>query len=256
VKHLTTIVAAALDLLLPARCAGCGSLDAAEPRTRGLCASCVRDIRQRQPAQWQLGALGGRHQAFAAAAYDGVVRSALLEYKERGQLSLRRELASCLAVSVLAAIRSMPPSEQRDQSTGPMLLVPVPSAKATRKARGHNPVASLARTVCAQVRAVGLDVRTCDVLRQSRTVADQSGLDVGARYANLAGALDVAKPLSVRGQRVIVVDDIVTTGATALEAIRALTAAGATVCAVACVAATAKRSDISNGKLRGMVRSG
>jgi predicted amidophosphoribosyltransferase len=271
VKHLTTIAGAALDLLLPARCAGCGSLDASEPRARGLCALCVRDIRQQPPVHWQLGQLGqlgrldrlgqlgelgGLQEAFAAAAYDGVVRSALLEYKERGRLCLRRELANCLTVSVLAAVHSAVSLDQRDQSATPLLLVPVPSAKATRKARGHNPVASMARTACIHLRAAGLDVRTCDVLRQTRAVADQSGLDIGARYANLAGALGVAKPFSVRGQRVIVVDDIVTTGATALEAVRALTAAAATVCAVACVAATAKRSDISNGKLRGTVRPG
>lgn len=251
VKHLATIAVATLDLLLPVRCAGCRSLDASESRTRGLCASCVRDIRQRPPLQWELGALV---QAFAAAAYDGVVRSALLEFKEQGRLCLRRELADCLAVSVLAAVRSTMVTDSHDQP--PLLLVPVPSAKATRKARGHQPVASMARTACAQLKAAGLDVHTCDVLRQTRTVADQSGLDVDARYANLAGALGVARPFSVHGRRVIVVDDIVTTGATALEAARALTAAGATVCAVACVAATAKRSDISNGRLRGAVRSG
>jgi len=207
----------------------------------------LRDIRQQRPLQWQL---GGRHEAFAAAAYDGVVRSALLEYKERGRLCLRAELANCLVVSVLAALRSAAPTGLYGQPA--VLLVPVPSAKATRKARGHYPVRAMARTACAQLKPAGLDVRTCDVLRQTRTVADQSGLDIGARYANLAGALGVAKPFSVRGRRVIVVDDIVTTGATALEAVRALTAAGATVCAVACVAATAKRSDISNGKLRGI----
>lgn len=253
-KHFTTIVAAALDLLLPARCAGCGAYDASEPRTRGLCGPCVADIRQQRPLQWQLGELGVQHQAFAAAAYDGVVRSALLEYKERGRLCLRRELASCLSVSVLAAIRLNMPAEKGNQP--PLLLVPVPSAKATRKARGHHPVRAMARTACTQLWAAGLDVRTSDVLRQTRTVADQSGLDVGARYANLAGALGVAQSFSGRGQRVIVVDDIVTTGATALEAARALTAAGATVCAVACVAATARRSAISTGPLCGTARSG
>ena len=247
VRHFTTIGNAALDLLLPTSCAGCGSRDTRELRARGLCASCVRDIRQQRPLQWQL---GGLQKAFAAAAYDGVVRSALLEYKERGRLCLRRELANCLVVSVLAALQSAALADPFGQPA--VLLVPVPSAKATRRARGHHPVRAMARTAGAQLRAAGLDVRTCDVLRHMRTVADQSGLDIGARYTNLAGALGVAHPFSVQGRSVIVVDDIVTTGATALEAVRALTAAGAMVCAVACVAATAKRSDISNRKLRGM----
>jgi predicted amidophosphoribosyltransferase len=228
--------AAVLDLLLPSHCAGCDRSDAAQPPVHGLCNECVATVRQAAPLEWTLSGEVGQVRAFAAAAYDGVVRTALLNYKEHGRLCLRRELGGCLAVSVLAAARS--------RACPAVLLVPVPSAAAAQRERGHDPVSGMARIVVGQLRAVGLQLRLVPALRQVRAVADQSGLDVVARQANLAGALAVTNPAKLRGRRVVVVDDIVTTGATALEAARALSAAGAVVEAVACVAATPRRYPI------------
>lgn len=220
-----------LELLLPSRCAGCGRFDEAEFRLRGLCPPCVREIRQSVPLTWVISVPGATAvvPAFAAAPYDGVIRAALLDYKERGRLCLRAELGGSLAVSVFAAVGS-------DRS--PFVLVPVPSATATRRARGHDPVGAMAAVAAGYLRATGLQVEVRAVLRQGRTVADQSGLDVDARSLNLAGALAVRRPAVVRGRRVVIVDDIVTTGATAAEAARALIRAGAVVAGIACVAAT------------------
>ncbi|HZV25102.1 MAG TPA: phosphoribosyltransferase family protein [Acidothermaceae bacterium] len=242
-------VASVLELLLPSRCAGCGRLDEPELRLRGLCPQCVSAIRQSVPASWDIAVPGSRTvvPAFAAGAYDGVIRAALLDYKERGRLCLRRELAGSLAASVLGVVG-------RDDSA--CVLVPVPSAIATRRARGHDPVGALAATAGGYLRATGLQVDVRAVLRQGRTVSDQSGLDVHARQANLSGALAVRRPALVRGRRVVIVDDIVTTGATAAEAARALSHAGAVVIGIACVAGTVRRHPAAAADLCGPPAAG
>jgi predicted amidophosphoribosyltransferase len=237
-------VASVLELLLPSRCAGCGRLDEPELRLRGLCPSCVLTIRRSVPVSWDIAIPGTRLviPAFAAGAYDDVIRAALLDYKERGRLCLRRELGGSLAVSVFGAVG-------RDRSS--VLLVPVPSAAATRRARGHDPVGAMANAAAGYLRATGLQVEVRAVLRQGRTVSDQSGLDVLARQANLSGALSVRRPALVQGRRVVIVDDIVTTGATAAEAARALSHAGAVVIGIACVAGTVRRYPSASADLSG-----
>jgi predicted amidophosphoribosyltransferase len=235
VGTLASALAAGLDLLAPARCAGCRGRADSGGIVRALCPTCRQSLRQSAPVAQELSRPGdaGPLPVFSAAAYDGVVRSVLLDYKEHGQLALRGELGRCLALSLLAAITSV----QADD----VLLVAAPSASAARRARGHDPVGGLARVARRQLRAIGFGIDVRPVLRQARKVADQSGLDQSARQANLLGALTVTRPATVRGRRVVVVDDIVTTGATAVEAARALAACGAQALAVASVAATPRR---------------
>lgn len=86
----------------------------------------------------------------------------------------------------------------------------------------------------------GAPVVCVQALQHRRRVADQAGLNASDRAANLAGALQAR--FDLRGQRVIVVDDVITTGATLAEAARALRAAGAEVPAAAVIAATSRRS--------------
>jgi predicted amidophosphoribosyltransferase len=246
-RALRSAASSVLDVLLPMRCCGC------EARTSagGLCPPCVASIRAAAPFGWILPATGSTGvRAFAATTYEGVVRAALLEFKEHGRLSLRHELGACLSVSVLAAVSSAA-SVAAPDVTGPLLVVPVPSARKAVRARGHDPVGTLGAIATAHGRRVGLDLAVRRVLVQQRRVADQAGLNVGARRANVSGALRVSRPALVYGRRVVVVDDIVTTGATAVESVRALVAAGALVEAVACVAATPRRFPGRQFELRG-----
>ncbi|NAZ77424.1 hypothetical protein GTQ99_18640 [Kineococcus sp. T13] len=114
-----------------------------------------------------------------------------------------------------------------------MDLVPVPARAASRRRRGGDLVADLAARAAALARARGHEVRVARVLRVARPVADQTDLDAAGRRANLAGAFAVRGPLPPGP--CVVVDDVVTTTATAAEAVRALRAAGARVAGVLCV---------------------
>ena len=200
-----------LDLVFPRRCLGCSTPGEA------LCRDCVR---------WNARALDGLDvPGRAAAVYDGAVREALLRYKERGRLEFGKPLAGLLTDAVLAL--------------GPLplgtVLVTAPSSAAALAVRGREHLLPLARPAGRRARA---PVVPC--LALVRDVRDSAGLTVGQRAGNLAGAMRATSPVRPR-QPAVVVDDIVTSGATAREACRALWAAGWRPIGVAAVAATPRR---------------
>ncbi|MBQ1108107.1 ComF family protein [Streptomyces sp. 404i] len=233
-------------LLLPVACAGCG-----RPRTE-LCTACgaalhgapARPVRPspRPP---------GLPAVYAAAPYENAVRAVLLVHKERGALGLAGALGRALAGCVRAGAG-------RPGYAGPLLLVPVPSARSSTAARGHDPVRRIAAAAARDLRRAGLPAQVLPLLRQRRAVADQSGLGARQRRANLAGALE----LTAGGGRllrhellrhgllrlggVVLVDDLLTTGSTLAEAARAVGEAGGVgressahgVCRAAVVAAS------------------
>ncbi|MCU1587626.1 MAG: ComF family protein [Frankiales bacterium] len=205
---------ALIDLLLPRSCAGCGVTGLALcPDCRGLLAGGARLVRP-TPCPAGLPAVA------ACLPYEGVAQRLLLAHKEHGQLQLTRPLGAALALA--AQVHDLPPA---------VVVCPVPSSPRAVRQRGHDHAARLARAAdLGPVRRL---------LRPARRVADQSGLSTAQRALNLSGAL-VAVPGP--GLSVLVVDDVVTTGATLVEAARALTVAGHRVVGAAVVAATTRRS--------------
>ncbi|MCC9312041.1 ComF family protein [Kitasatospora sp. RB6PN24] len=223
------MLTAALDVLLPTPCTGCGG--AAGP----LCPDC-RALLAGLPARpaGPSPAPPGLPPLHACAAYRDQVRRMLLAHKERGALSLAAPLGAALARAVRAALATAPPS------TGPVLLIPMPSARRAVRARGQDATRRLARAAARALRRAGVPCRVAPVLRQTRRVADQSGLGATARLANVDHALTVSRPMAgqLTGYRLVLVDDLVTTGASLAEAARALRAAGLEPVAAATVAAT------------------
>jgi hypothetical protein len=112
---------------------------------------------------------------------------------------------------------------------GVVLLVPVPSARRVVGARGHDPARRIALAAAGELRRGGVAARVVGVLRQRRAVADQAGLDSRERLENLAGALAVVPGGGglLLGGPVVLVDDLMTTGASLTEAARAVRAATA-----------------------------
>ena len=165
----------------------------------------------------------------AAGEYSGVLRAVILSAKERGSLGTVPVLAERLAVSV--AILCLAAGTE-----GPLVLVPVPSPPGRVAERGLDFTSSLARIAARRLVAAGVPTLVCAGLRLRRRPVDQAGLGQLERQRNLAGAFAAAGRLPA-GQ-VVVLDDIVTTGATLAEAVRALAASGRTPVGAATVAAT------------------
>ncbi|MEU6666113.1 ComF family protein [Streptomyces sp. NPDC046727] len=215
------------DLVLPADCAGCGAPRTALcPRCRatldGVAARRVRPVPE--PA--------GLPVVHAVAPYAAEVRTLLLAHKERGALALAGALGTALARAVRAGLgddggRAGAGSAGRPWH-GPVLLVPVPSARWAVRARGHDPVRRMALAAAGELRRTGTPARVAAVLRQRRPVADQAGLDARRRLENLSGALEVAAGGGrlLGAGRIVLVDDLMTTGASLAEAARALREGG------------------------------
>ncbi|MFF3749952.1 ComF family protein [Streptomyces sp. NPDC002018] len=202
-------------LVLPVVCGGCGS-----PRTL-LCEDCGRALYGTWPCRVRpVPEPLGLPVVHAAAPYEDAVRAVLLAHKERGALGLAAPLGRALA----AAVRAAAPS---GTGVGPLLLVPVPSARRAVGARGHDATRRMALAAAGELRRAGRPCRVLPVLRQRRAVADQAGLDARSRRVNLAGALEVAGGGArlLAGGRVVLVDDLMTTGSSLVEAARALRAA-------------------------------
>lgn len=203
-------------LVLPVACGGCGRprTEVCEDCRAALCGALPRRVRPTpEPA--------GLPVVHAAAAYENAVRAVLLAHKERGALPLARVLGRALAGAVRAGTGQM-------DGPGPLLLVPVPSARRAVAVRGHDPARRIALAAAGELRRGGMPAQVVTVLRQGRPVADQSGLGARQRRANLAGALEVVAggERLLAAERVVLVDDLLTTGATLTEAARAVDAAG------------------------------
>ncbi|GLX53506.1 hypothetical protein Shyhy01_64560 [Streptomyces hygroscopicus subsp. hygroscopicus] len=207
---------------------------------------------------------------YASAPYAGSVRALLLAHKERGALTLTGTLGTAVAGAVRAGLgdpagtgasargtpsTGRPTGAPAGRATGTgafgtVVLVPVPSARWAVRARGHDPVRRMALAAAGELRRTGTPARVAAVLRQRRPVADQAGLDARRRRANLAGALEVARggDRLLAGGRVVLVDDLVTTGATLAEAARALREA--------CVPHSDGRSEVSDAVYGNATREG
>lgn len=207
-------LAALVELLLPAACGGCAR--AGPPGSGGWCPACAAETGPPYPVR-----VPGAGRVAVAGRYRGPLRRAVLAYKERGRRDLAPDLAALL-VPAVAAVLPAPGTGHGDPCRA--WLVPAPSRPAAARARGGDHVLRLCRRLEPRLAAAGLPARTMPLLRLDRRTRDSVGLDGAARARNLAAGLRPTRgPTTGSGGRgaapapgtvVLLVDDVVTTGAT------------------------------------------
>lgn len=230
----------AVDLVLGSTCVVC-----ARPG-RVLCRPCRATLPRAGAPAWPTPTPQGLVLPFAAGEYAGALRALVNAHKERRAFALARPLGQVLAGAVDELLRDLggPPGTTAGDRVA---LVPVPSRRAVVRTRGHDPLLRVTRHAAAGLRGRGRDVVVRRLLRPGRAVRDQSGLDARDRATNLAGSLR-AVPAVRGGPPLVVVDDVLTTGATAREAQRALEEAGHEVLGIGTLAATRRRSGPDQGR--------
>lgn len=198
---------ALFELVVPSVCPACDA-----PRRPGdtlLCSHCARGVRR-------LERLRAVH---TAIAYEGTGLELVRRFKFDGRRDARELLSAWL--------------EARARALEFDTIVPLPRHVARVRAEGCDPVFELARRLA---RRTGTTLAT-RALRRARATPPQTGLSIAARRANVAGSF-VAEPRALAGRRVLLLDDVATTGATLAEAARALRGSGAKRVTLAAVAGT------------------
>ncbi|MFC7447541.1 ComF family protein [Rhodococcus daqingensis] len=216
---------ALFDLILPRECGGCGTVgtDWCDRCRAELAVDPIRLAPRLEPGV----------PAWALGPYSGPRRSAVIAAKERGRRDLARPLGQALAGG-LRRLREL--GEIDPPELAVLALVPAPTRTRAARARGGDPVARAAREAVSALAPEPAAV--LPMLKFARGVRDSVGLSARARARNLSGRIAVVPGVRTgRSGCVVLVDDVLTTGATASESVRSLAASGVVVDAVLVIGA-------------------
>ncbi|WP_052446586.1 ComF family protein [Candidatus Soleaferrea massiliensis] len=201
-----------LAVFFPPRCVFCRAII---PSGESVCGWCQKKTVE-PPPHFPM------KDCFALYAYQKPVSDALKSFKTREQPAMARAFGGMMAARL-----------SRTSATGPFdLATEVPMTLRDQRRRGFNQSQLLAKSV-----ARALHIRHGCVLHKLRQTAPQHTLGRFERMRNVAGAFAVRKPEQVRGKRILLIDDIVTTGSTLRACRKALLEAGAEL--VVCMTAAA-----------------
>ena len=207
-----------LALLFPPRCVLCHKF--LQKDEQDLCHSCRKAAPNCEKTNFPFSFLAGWT---AVWYYKDIVRESLLRYKFAGRRCYAAAYGRALAMKL-----------QTKELTDLDILTWVPVSSLRRMRRGYDQVELLANATAKE-----LGIAPCKTLKKTRNTPPQSGIkDVYRRRANVLGAYKPVNPENIRGKRILLLDDIITTGATASECARTLLTAGAKEVYCAAIAAS------------------
>ncbi len=237
-RQLSEALAPLVDFVFPPRCPACGAMigqqsglchdcwSALVIPTSPCCASCQRPFGERGPADGAICAVCLAHPPLhdgiaAATLYNPVSRKLVLAFKHGGRIAL----AAMLARLIAARLPDLPDGS---------VIVPVPLHRWRLWRRGFNQAALLAR----ELERMGKGRLIPDGLVRSKSTPALGGLSATARARMLRGAIAVHRRAAaqIAGTHVVLVDDVLTSGATTNACVKALKKAGASGVTIACFA--------------------
>lgn len=209
-------------LTFPRVCIGCSKIGEL------ACSECNASLR---PNPRQI--YGENFKLFSALTYDVVTSKYILAAKEEGN-RFAQDLVSQSITSAVAALLEVTKLE------GPIAIVTIPSSKESIRRRGMDFLRPISQAVCDQLNQDRKIFQTNSVLRITKRVSDQTGLSEIQRSSNLAGAFRVTAR-DHQALPIILIDDVITTGSTLREAVRALQESNLTVLGAATACASERR---------------
>lgn len=232
------------DLVLPRTCPIC--LEPTDPAAGRApwCRPCAQLVEPALsgPARWVTPSPkpAGFPPCAVGARGRRAVRTLVRRWKDEARADLSPVLGQALAGALLLAVDDL--AEEARWRERPVLLIPVPSRGRARRRRGAWPVRDLL-TAVARTGSLPAWVQPTEALTLARRVVDQRSLTASGRIANLRGSMALTRDGSrlVPGALCVIVDDLVTSGATLIEAARVLHGAGAPTVRAATCASTEKR---------------
>lgn len=214
------------ELFLPRHCTVCGATGCRS----GLCTLCQRVVGLQLTKPQQVVGLPEELSVVAAGEYNGLLARCLLGYKEHLRTDLTDVLSSGLARSISAY----------EDIDGPIVLVPVPSSLKSIGRRGFSPAQHLTSAAYKKLPArLQTHVLVSDSLQrvvQLRKTSAQKQMGRFDRQKEIQGTMKLVRGADFSGVRCLLTDDVVTTGASLLEAQKVLEKSGALVLGAATVA--------------------
>ncbi|MGC5256299.1 ComF family protein [Gordonia sp. DT218] len=220
VATIAEIVRSGSDLVVPLECGGCSAPDV---RWCADCAATLSDDPVALSPRVEVGV-----DTWALGRYRGPYRAALIAMKEQGRRDLTVPVGAAVARGIATLARWGEFPDTRD-----LTLVPAPTRRSSARRRGGDPVTAFARVAATRL---GARVGVSELLVTTARARDSAGLDARHRVRNLSGSITLRRTRAAPRGTILLVDDVLTTGATASESVRVLARHGWALHAVIVVA--------------------